>query len=148
MSTEPKKWTKKDIATLCGQLDTHWLKLRFGLNASEEIEVAKAMRSEGEKARREIVLAGLRAWRELLAQRYNEQVQTIGNQIVRFTEWGKGDASAEDDQGEIVGDTIVRRFTKLAGETDKAHRAAEALVLRVHHEGLPPEVVSYDPTSR
>jgi hypothetical protein len=70
---------------------------------------------------------------ERMAERYRSECETIGNQLVRFTEYGKPDE-------------LIERFIGLARDTDKTHRIAEALVLRVYHEGLPPEVEAFDPT--
>lgn len=114
------KWTKKEIAACCAQLDSYWLTR----------DVVSDVR-----ARTEIVLSGLRVTRERYVARYRQECETIGNQLVRFTEYGKPDE-------------LIERFIGLARETDRCHRMVEALVLRVHHEGLPPEVVDYDPTVR
>ncbi len=130
------KWTKKDIKTLCSQLDTFWLSCRPPTFVGAAAEAnAKGYYEKAIERRQDIVLAGLRGMRELLASRYASTCEAIGNAIVRDI-YGEGR------------DEYVRRATEQARETDKDRAAFEALVLRVHHEGLPDEVKSYDPTKR
>jgi hypothetical protein len=132
MST-PAKWTKKDIKTLCGFLDSWWLVNRpldyRGMDRAVS-EARVILASEG--SRKEIVLAGIRSARATASQRYSTYCATIGNQLVRFTEYGKSDE-------------LVDRFIKLAREEDAAERKLEALLHRVLDEGLPLEVIAYDP---
>lgn len=136
MSDAPKKWTKIDIRACCSQLDAFWLARRgpgsLAPSVHLEAEHTRAVLANATN-RKEAVLAGLRSMRDLHSRRYREYCETIGNQLVRFTEYGKPDE-------------LIDRFIKLARETDKDQRAYEALVLRVHNEGLPPEVLAYDPT--
>lgn len=138
MSDAPKKWTKKDIKTLCAQLDTAWLKFRplDGMFSPDPYEKrSRSFVSQlTERTRLELVLAGLRSMRDMHAERYRKNCESIGNAIARPKVWG--DSSAE----------IIERFTKSAREEDASHAAYEALVLRVVNEGLPDEVNAYDPT--
>jgi hypothetical protein len=130
------KWTKKDIKTLCSQLDTLWLGRSPARTASSEQANAETLKKmlDG-NGRKEVVLSGLRAMREMHADRYNQECQTIGNALVRDI-YGAGR------------DEFVERFIKLAKLTDADRAVYEALVLRVVREGLPDEVIAYDPTKR
>lgn len=129
------KWTKKDIKALCAQLDTYWLTRSPDRTLASEKAAKESMGSILERGRQDIVLAGLRGMRELHADRYNQQCQTIGNALVRDI-YGKSR------------DEFVAKFIELAKQTDAERKLYEDLVLRVVKEGLPPEVVSYDPTAR
>ena len=137
MGLTPKKWTKKDIKALCAQLDTYWLSRSPDRTLSSEREARARMATQlaNVEQRTQVVLSGLRGMRALHADRYLQECQTIGNAIVR----------------DIYGssrDEFVERFIKLAKESDADQAMYEALVLRVYAEGLPSEVLSYDPTSR
>ena len=134
--SDPKKWLKKDVRTMTGILDTFWLLRRpLTMHASDQEAAKKAIREilSDDGARKNIVLAGLRSARETAATRYCSHCEVIGNQLVRFTEYGKPDETIE-------------RFTKFAREEDEAQKKLEALVLRVNAEALPPEVLAHDPT--
>jgi hypothetical protein len=127
------KWTKKDINELCSQLDGAWLFVRphdvsGWAAAAERFRAVLAV----PQARKEAVLGGVRSFEQLFARRYNEYCATIGNEIARF--------------GKTLDDELVQRFTGLARETDAAAKRATQLRERVLSEGLPPEVVAYDPT--
>lgn len=132
----PGKWTKKDIKTCCSQLDTYWLSRSPSRTVQSEQDSAERLAFVlAGNGRKEIVLAGLRGMRELHGERYNQECQTIGNAYARDI-YGAGR------------DEFVARFIKLAQDTDKERGLYEKLALRVYHEGLPPEVVAYDPTAR
>jgi hypothetical protein len=130
----PAKWLKKDIKCLCGYLDTFYLLNRpldhRGLD--EYLPKVRAVLDDWSK-RKDIVLGGIRAARATCSRRYRECCETIGNQLVRFTEYGQPDE-------------LIERFTKFAREDDAAEKRLEKMLHRVLAEGLPPEVEAYDPT--
>lgn len=132
----PKKWTKKDIKTLCDQIFSVWLTgrpLDTMRHAQWDVHFRSIIGSP--RVRKDIVLAGLRAARDTIAERYRKDCECIGNMIAR----------------DIYGDKrqeMIDRTTASAREHDADHKILEALVLRVHHEGLPPEVEAFDPTKR
>lgn len=129
------KWTKAEIKSMCGHIDTFWLTNRPLSDSMHDLEVARAglaaVLSDPHK-RREIVLAGIRQFRAMNAERYKSYCETIGNQLVRFTAYGQPDE-------------LIERFTRFAREEDAANRKGEALLHRVLDEGLPPEVTTYNP---
>jgi hypothetical protein len=129
-------WSMRDIRYMRDQLDDWWLRNRppYRDRASRQLAESKA-REMLAAHRKDIVLAGLRSERERFAERYNQKCQTIGNQIVRFTEYGKPD-------------DLIDLFTKLAREDDARRALAEDMVLRVVGEGLPTEVIAWDPIER
>ncbi len=128
-------WTKMAIKVLCNQLDSWWITNRplDFRKLAELTEKAHEMLANPSH-RKEIVLAGIRSSRARHAKRYSECCETIGNQLVRFTEYGQPDE-------------LIERFTRLAREEDKADKTLEKLLHRVLDEGLPPEVEAYDPTT-
>lgn len=129
-----KKWTKKDIAALCGFLNSFWLVHR-PLDYRGRDEAAAKMRAllAEPRNRAEVVLGGIRGARATCSERYRQYCETIGNQLVRFTAYGQPDE-------------LVDRFTKMAREEDAAEKKLEKMLHRVLAEGLPPEVVAHDPT--
>jgi hypothetical protein len=84
------------------------------------------------KNRKEVVLAGIRGARATCSERYRQYCETVGNQLARFTEYGKPD-------------DLIASFTEMAKEEDKAEKKLESLLHRVLVEDLPEDVVSYDP---
>lgn len=128
------KWTKKTIRALCGHLDTYWLQVR---PLSGDIQPAKDhVRKvlQNDRARLEVVLAGVRQFEQLHARRYAEYCSTVGNEIARFSK--------------PLEDELVQRFVRLAREEDASNKEATLLRQRLLAEGLPAEVLEYDPTER
>jgi hypothetical protein len=127
------KWTKTDIETLCNCLFSFYVVNRPLSHVGYDVAMEKIRASISEH-RKDIVLDGIRSARQTCAARYRTACETIGNQIVRFTEYGKPDE-------------LIDRFTRLAREEDTAEKKLEALLHRMLDEGLPPEVEAYDPVS-
>lgn len=132
--TAPAKWTRAEISSMTGMLDTFWL-LHRNPDGSDAANAAVRVREHLaiERNRTHAVLAGIRGARATSAKRYGENCEAIGNALVRKI---YGDSTAE----------FVERFTKLAKEEDASERAAEAMLHKVLDHGLPPEVLAYDPT--
>lgn len=121
----PKKWTKKDIKTLCGQLDSFWVYNRM-YYPSEAIA-----RVIGEK-RQDIVIGNLRGFQNMVRER--AQKDREGAEHARTSGvWGKST------------DEMVQRFTKGAEESEKSVAKIDQLIARIEAEGLPPEVAEYMP---
>ena len=130
------KWTKKDIKVLCSQLDTFWLQHRplgglMGAPRADLEAAAQAVRETLVAKRVDVVLAGIRGFERMHAERYRQNCETIGNEITRF--------------GKSLDDELVQRFVRLAREEDASGKAATVLRERIQREGLPPEVEAYDP---
>lgn len=133
------KWTKKDLATLTGMLDSWWLCNRPSSDSFDSVARLREARAKADalladpRNRLEIILAGIRSWEQLESRRYREACEVIGNAIARPLVWG--DSSAE----------MIERFAGLAREHDKVNTIATALRVRVQAEELPPEVLAHDP---
>ena len=127
----PSHWTKKDIRTLCGYLDSFYVCNR-PLSVLQWRDAIPKIRAVLVANRKEIVLAGIRSARATSAERYAQNCETVGNQLARFTEYGHPNE-------------LITRFIGFAREEDKAGRRLESLLHRVLAEGLPSEVESYDP---
>lgn len=131
--TAPAKWTKKEIATLKGHLDTFWL-LKRPLSGmlSESGEAAEAVRAflAIPRQRTHVVLAGIRYARERSSARYRETCEVIGHALVQ----GRSDDAAERVQD--------------AKEHEKGARVSEAMLEKVLDHWYPEEVQTYDPTKR
>lgn len=117
------RWTKKDVRTLCGQLDSFVL-------SHERHQPPDAIRAAIEANRPEIVIGGLLGFRALLDERQNGHT---GN-LATIEAW-KRLGSAE----------VVARFERLSIETLADIAKIDALIARVRAEGLPPEASSYVP---
>lgn len=125
------KWTKDDRKILRDFIHSFYVCNR-PLDYRDNDKVLPKLRETLAKNRKEVVLAGIRSARARISERYRSSCETIGNQVVRFTEYGQPDE-------------IIERFTKLAREEDAAEKKLEKLLHRVLAEDLPEDVVSYDP---
>lgn len=131
-----KRWTKADIRRLTGQLDTAWLYAR-------PLQPAHGGRPDGREAfrtwlatgdnRTRVVLQGLGGWERRSAGRAQQNRDTAQHARTSGV-WG---SSTEE---------MVQRFERLAAADTKDVQLVQRLVARVKAEGLPPEVVAYDPT--
>jgi hypothetical protein len=129
--TTTGKWTKKDVRTLCGFIHSFYVVNR-PLDHRDNDKVLPMIRETLVKNRKEVVLAGIRGARATCSERYRQYCETVGNQLARFTEYGKPD-------------DLIASFTEMAKEEDKAEKKLESLLHRVLVEDLPEDVVSYDP---
>jgi hypothetical protein len=136
--TSPAKWTKKEIKSLCGSLDTFWLKHRpIDSFLSHEAEGAVAVRDHLalERHRTHAVLAGIRQFVGLHSSRYRSACESIGNALARPHVYGKGT------------DEHVAHCIEMAREHDDDRMTTEAILHKVLDYGLPPEAIAYDPTA-
>ena len=124
------KWTKTDTKILRGFIHSFYVENR-PLDYRDN-ETLPMIRDHIEKCRKDVILAGIRSARARSSARYRQDCETIGNQLVRFTEYGKPDE-------------LIERFTRLAREEDAAEKKLEKLLHRVLAEELPADVMSYDP---
>jgi hypothetical protein len=133
----PRKWTKKDVKALCFAIDGFWLSVRPTGGTLAQIEEAERRFAEliSVPARRvEVVLRDVRGFEQLHAQRYRDNCSVVGNEIARF---GKG-----------LDDELVRRFVQMAKDEDASGKKCTELRERILAEGLPKEVLDYDPFAR
>ena len=130
------RWTKRDVKTLCQTISTFWLVNRpLGDSLSEHERVLEAVRWYLVQHRSDVVCAGVAELGEMAAERARQDQET---------------ADHFRDHPEIYGKStpaMIERFSKLAavgrGNADKAER----LVVKIRSEGLPPEVVAFDPVA-
>lgn len=120
-----KKWTKKDIKSLCSQLDSVWLFERMYYPSAVICDVI-------EKNRKKLVINGLRGFQNMARERGQRERETVEHAKTSGV-WGNGTQE------------MIERFTKLAEESEKDVAKIDALVARIELEGLPPEVEAYLP---
>lgn len=131
------KWTKKDIAELCQTLSTFWLvnrPLRDSL--SETLNAADKVRQVLNTHRTKIVIDGLLDFRSLCEKR---------------EERDQGAADHFKAHPEVYGSStpeMISRFEKLAENSRKDIRKIEKLIERINAEGLPLEVMTFDPVAK
>lgn len=83
--------------------------------------------------RQEIVLADFRGLRSFYAKRVGEYRAGSEHYAKKAEEW-KQDTSE-----------MVERLARLAAESEKDVAYADGLIARIEAEGLPPEVLAFDP---
>jgi hypothetical protein len=121
-----KRWTKKAIKTLQGQLTSFVVCHRLYYKP-------EAIEGFIREKRLEVVLAGMREFVAMHEERSAENAKTADHFEANPGIYGK--ATPE----------MVQRFRGFAAEEAKDAAAARALVAKVEAEGLPPEVVAFDP---
>lgn len=122
-----KKWTKKDIGTMTGILDSIWLQERMYRPADKIRE-----RIEAQRAR--LVVCGLKSHIRISERRAQEN-QASADHARTSGVWG---ASTEE---------MAQRFEGFARDEEKALEKLRKLLARVEAEGLPEEVSSYLPVA-
>ncbi len=125
VTTPSKKWTKKDIKSLCSQIDSFWLFKRDHYSPD-------SLRAAIDVHRVGIVTGGLRGFQSMSRERGLQERQTVEH----------AKKSGVHGTGTEV---IVERFTKLAEDSEKDVAKIDQLVARIEAEGLPPEVLAYLP---
>lgn len=124
-------WTKSEVQTLQAHIHNYYVEKR-PLDPRDNPHVLPKLRSHIETHKMDIILSGIRNTMTTCSNRYNIDCQTIGNQVVRFTEYGQPDE-------------IISRFIALAKLNDKGHKIAEVLLHKVLELGLPDDVSNYNP---
>jgi hypothetical protein len=130
------RWTKKDIRTMCGTLSTFWLYNRpLGDSLSASQGAAAEVREFLKVHRKEAVLAGLQDRINVIAGRAEEYAKT---------------AKHYADHPEVMGSStsqMIDRFNNLAEMETRDVDKLNVIIERIGFEGLPPEVVDFDPTA-
>lgn len=127
--TRPKKWFKKDLRFLTGQVD------QFVLFHTPYVsgDKSQVFRDAIERNRLQIILDGARSVAGMLREREQQDEKTAGhfeaNPIIY------GDSTPE----------MVLRFRRLAQEARKDAARIEHIIRRLETEGLPPELADYLP---
>lgn len=129
-----KKWTKRDIKIMCQTISTFWLVNRpLGFSAREHASALAEVREYLREHRTQVVCRGIADLGNLAHSRYLENAQTAEHFKTHPNVYGSSTPE------------MIERFTNLAAESLKDFEKAKALIERVEREGLPDEVVEYDP---
>ncbi len=135
--TQPRarRWYKKDVKAMLGALDHVWLVAQplpsmMGL-AAGALDEARGRFVALDRAR--LVIGHFANLAALFESRAKEQADAV----VSFVE-----TRAYGDSTEMM----VERFEKLAAGTRKDVARLHKLIERIENEGLPAEVVEFDPT--
>jgi hypothetical protein len=131
-----KKWTKKDIKTLCGALSTFWLCNRpLGNSYEQTMKAIPAIRQFLEKHRKEVVIDGISQLQAIAMERAKKDQDVADHFALYPNVYGKSTPE------------MIKRFSDLATEDRKDVEKANSLIARIKTEGLPPEVEAFDPIS-
>jgi hypothetical protein len=132
-----KAWTKKDIKVLCQAISTFWLVNRpLGDSLAEHERALAEVRAYLAEHREEVVCAGVAELGGIAAERARQNQETAYHFRSHPEVYGKSTPE------------MIERFTRFAAENHRDLAWAEKLVARVQAEGLPPEVVAFDPIQR
>lgn len=130
------KWTKKDISICKNALSSFWLVNRPLGDSLREREVAyAAVRQHVTDHRVDVVCGGIAQLRQISNERALKNQQSADH----FAEHPNVYGSATPE--------MIARFSKLAADDRKEATKAQMLIAKIQAEGLPPEVVAYDPIS-
>lgn len=131
-----RKWTKKDIKSLCQQLQSWWVfnrpYLRQGITVDEVWDTMPL------DVRMGVVVGGLRGFQSGLRDRAEKERQMIEHYAGVWADSG----TPRDPTGETRAHCAV-----MASDADKGVATLQKLIDRVEAEGLPPEVLSWRPQS-
>jgi len=131
-----KKWTKKDIKTLCQAISTFWLYNRpLGDSYEQTMKAIASMRQFLEKHRQEVVIGGISELQTIATERAKKDQDTADHFASHPNAYGKSTPE------------MIKRFSDLAAEDRKDVEKAKSLIARIKTEGLPPEVEAFDPIS-
>jgi hypothetical protein len=131
-----KKWTKKDIKTLCQTISTFWLCNRpLGDSYEQTMKAIASMRQFLEKHRKEVVIGGISELQAIAMERAKEDQDTTDHFALHPNVYGKSTPE------------MIKRFSDLAAENRKDVEKAKSLIARIKAEELPPEVEAFDPIS-
>ena len=122
-----KKWTKKDIGTMTGILDSVWLQERMYYPAD-------MIRGAIETQRKRLVTSGLQSHVRVSENRARESREAA----LHFQTTGVYGTSTEE---------MAARFVGYAEEEERALLKLRALLAHVEAEGLPEEVSTYLPAA-
>jgi hypothetical protein len=126
--TNSKKWTKKDIKTLCGQLMTFLLQNNL-------YHSADAIRGAIAANRKQIIVSNLRGMESLFSERATKNQEASDHFAKNPQVYG---ASTPE---------MIERFATLAKENRAAAAKTASLIARIESETLPAEVEAFDPTA-
>ena len=135
------KWTKREIRTLTGILDSFMVcnrPLSYAPGAEEAFR--KWLAETLAEHRRDVVLGGLRGHLATAEERAEQNAGTARHYAAHPSLCGQRPQDMVDGRPEIV-----VRFERFAEEERKGAAWTRKLLARVEAEGLPPDVAGYDP---
>ena len=127
------KWTKKDIGIMCGAISSFWLYNR-PLSGSQA-EAAEQVRAHLREHRVQIVLSGIS---DLVNHAEHRRIENLNT------------AKHYETHPHVLGNAtqeIVDRFMGLSSQDERDVSKGLKLLDRIRENGLPSEVVSFDPTT-
>lgn len=133
-----KRWYKKDIKSMRGAIDSWLLVNRPAPHkgiAGQSLgfrDAARAHLSDLEK-RKAVVLGDIRMLRNRAKERGQENTEAARHFEANPAIYGNSTPM------------MVERFDQLAAENAKGVTKLNKLLARIEEEGMPPEVVAYDP---
>ena len=131
------KWTKKDVKIMCQAISTFWLINRpLGDSLAAHQRALARVREYLSERREEVVCVGIADLADLAAERARKDQEAADHFRSHPEVYGEGTPE------------MIARFEELAAESRGDVARAEKLVAKIHAEGLPPEVVGFDPLSR
>jgi hypothetical protein len=129
------QWTKKDIKIMCNALSSFWLVNRPLSYRHDEWERAKNMViAHLDQHRAEIVISGVAQLASIASDRVQKNQETADHFLNHPNIYGSSTPE------------MVERFTSLARESQRDVDKAAILVAKIQAEGLPPEVINFNPT--
>lgn len=131
------KWTKKDIKIMCQAISSFWL-INRPLSDSMRVhnDALADVRAYLGEHRTHVVLQGIADLGNLAHHRYEENLKTAEHFKNHPEIYGKSNPE------------MIERFTNLASDHHKDFLKAKSLMEKIEANGLPPEVMSFDPTQR
>lgn len=130
------RWTKKDVKIMCGAISSFWLENRPLGDSTRELSSALSEVRQYLQARRaEVVCRGIASLGNIALDRLQKNSDFVEHLRSHPGVYGKSTAE------------MIERFDNLAREERKDVERARALIARIEAEGLPPEVIAFDPIS-
>lgn len=131
------KWTKKDIRIMCQAISSFWLVNRpLSYRPGEFDMFREELNAYLSEYRTEVVVGGIADLGKLNQDRAAEAQAAASHFLNNPKVMGKSTPE------------MVERFTNYAREYQADADKAAVLVAKIRSQGLPPEVMSFDPTQQ
>ena len=138
-AAQPRKWTKADITRLCDQIKSFYI-----INRPLDYRGMEAFNIRWRQALAEklllIVMTGLEGWLTMVKERVAKTLAHDAYVLSRLDIWPvKANPSRSDLE-------LAARQAKYKADELKDVAICERLIARIQAEGLPSEVLAYDPS--
>jgi hypothetical protein len=154
-----KRWTKKEIKAMTSAIDSFLVCNRpiapaYGMRAGSADAFTVWFEERLAKYRHEIVCSGIRQLRSIIAERAQKNIDHAEHIRTHPEIYGSPDKMIwlSEEREHVTRDEYVRReiasWGSRAADEGKSVAWSDKLLARIAAEGLPPEVVSYDPRTR